>query len=66
MKKVKSAFSIETKTSKPGPILKSNAMGSMFQKKDKEMLKKEKIFENLDKNAQNFKIVWKRAGHCMQ
>ena len=57
MKKVKSAFSIETKTSKPGPILKSNAMGSMFQKKDKEMLKKEKIFENLDKNAQNFKIV---------
>ena len=66
MKKVKSAFSNETKTSKPGPILKSNAMGSMFQKKDKEMLKKEKIFENLDKNAQNFKIVWKRAGHCMQ
>ena len=27
------------------------------------MLKKGKIFENLDKNVQNLEIFWKRAGN---
>ena len=29
----------------------------------KKMLKKGKIFENLDKNVQNLEIFWKRAGN---
>ena len=39
-----------------GPILESWGMGAIFQQKAKEMLKKGKIFENLDKNVQNLKI----------
>ena len=30
------------------------------------ILKKGKIFENLGKNLQNFKIFWKRAGNCIR
>ena len=50
-------------------------MGASFQKKDKEMLKKVKIFENLDKmhkmwkrfeNVQNVKMFWIRAGDSMR
>ena len=33
------------------PILESKCMGAIFQKKDKEMLKKDKVFKNLDKNV---------------
>ena len=33
------------------PILESKGMGAIFQKKDKEMLKKDKVFKNLDKNV---------------
>ena len=33
------------------PILESKGMGGIFQKKDKEMLKKGKIFEALGKNV---------------
>ena len=40
-------------------------MGAILQKKGEEILKKGKIFENLGKNVQNFKILWKRAGDCM-
>ena len=39
-----------------GPILESKDMGAVFQKKDKEMLKKEKILGNMGKNVQNLKI----------
>ena len=38
----------------PGPILKSKGMRAIFQKKDKKMLEKGNIFENLGKNIQNF------------
>ena len=53
----------------PGPILKSKRMRSIFQKKGKKeqkkclkKAKKDKIFENLGKNLQNFKIFRKMAG----
>ena len=36
-----------------GPILESKDMGAVFQKKDKEMLKKEKILGNMGKNMEN-------------
>ena len=39
-----------------GLILESKGMGSIFQKKEKEMLKKGKMLENLEKNLQNLKI----------
>ena len=39
-----------------GPILESKGMHAVFQKKGGKMLKKGKIFENLGKNVQNFKI----------
>ena len=50
-----------------GPILESKGMRAIFQKKGKKMLraKKGKIFENFDKNVQNLKIFWKRAGDCV-
>ena len=38
----------------------------IFQKKDKKMSKKGKTFKNLGKAAQNLKIFWKRASHCMR
>ena len=41
------------------PILESKGMGAIFQKKGKEMLKKDKVFKNLDKNVQ------KRAVDCI-
>ena len=48
----------------PGPILESRDMCVDFQKNDKkstkQMLKKDKIFENLGKKVQNLKIFWKR------
>ena len=37
------------------PILENKAMGVIFQKN-------RKMFENIDKNLQNLKIFWKRAG----
>ena len=37
-----------------------------FPKKGKKMLKKGKIFGNLDKNVQDLKIFWKRAGDCVR
>ena len=43
----------------PRPILESNGMGAIFQKKGKEMLKKCKICENLGKNLLNLKIFLK-------
>ena len=49
-----------------GPILESKGMTAIFQKKGKEILKKDKIFENLGKNVQILKIHLKRAGDCMQ
>ena len=49
-----------------GPILESKDISAVFQKKDKEMLKKEKILGNMGKNVQNLKIFWKRAGDCMR
>ena len=39
-----------------GPILESEGMRAIFQKKDKKMFKKGKIFEHLGKNVQNMKI----------
>ena len=47
---------------KPGPILESKDMRTIFQKKGKDRAKKGKIFENLGKNVQNLKVFWKRAG----
>ena len=41
-------------------------MGAIFQKKDKEMLKKGKLFKNLGQNVQNLKIFCKRAGDYMR
>ena len=48
-----------------GHILESKGMRAIFQKKDKKMFKKGKIFEHLGKNVQNMKIFGKRAGDCM-
>ena len=45
-----------------GPILESKGMRAIFRKR----AKKGKIFENLGKNVQNLKILWKRAGDCVQ
>ena len=36
------------------------------QKKDKKVLRKGKIFENLGKNEQNLKTFWKKAGDCVR
>ena len=48
----------------PGPILESKGMCVDFHKNDKkstkQMLKKDRIFENLGKKVQNLKIFWKR------
>ena len=44
------------------PILEVKGMGSISWKKDKEMLKKDKIFENLGGNVKNLKIFWKKEG----
>ena len=44
------------------PILEVKGMGAMSQKKDNEMLKKGKIFENLGENVKNLKIFWKNEG----
>ena len=38
------------------PILESKGMRAIFQKKGKKFFKKDKIFKNLGKNVQNFKI----------
>ena len=54
---------------KSGPIQESKGMCAIFQLKDKKckiMLKKGEIFENMGKNWQNLKILWKRAGDCAQ
>ena len=55
-----------TKKFLSGPILESKDMGAIFQKKGKEILEKGKIFENLGKNVQNFKIFWKSGGDCVR
>ena len=39
-----------------GPVLESNGMHVIFQKKGKKMFKKGKTFGNLSKNVQNLKI----------
>ena len=48
-----------------GPILESEGIHAIFQKKGKKIkaknVKKDKIFENLDKNVENLKVFWKRA-----
>ena len=44
----------------PGPILESKGMHAIFQKKDKKMFKKDKIFENLGKNAK-FENIFKKG-----
>ena len=49
-----------------GPIPESKGRGAFFQQKGKEMFKKGKIFENLDKNVQNLKIFWEKARDCMR
>ena len=52
------------KTINPGPILESKSMHEIFQRKDKNKLKrtkKGKIFENWSKNVQNLKIFWKKG-----
>ena len=43
-----------------GPILESEAMGAISQKKGKKRAKKDKTFKNLDKNVKRLKIFWKR------
>ena len=48
-----------------GLIVESKGVRAIFQKRAKQKFKrakKGKIFENLGKNLQNLKIVWKRAG----
>ena len=42
-----------------GPILESKSMRAIFQKKGK-------IFEDLGKNVQILKIIWKRAASCVR
>ena len=49
-----------------GPVLESMGRQTIFHKKDQKSAKKGKIFENLGKNAQNFKIFSKRATSCVQ
>ena len=47
-----------------GPILESEGMRVIFQKKGRKGQKKgkkKKIFKNLDKNVKKMKIFWKRA-----
>lgn len=39
-----------------GPILESEAMGAISQTKGKKRAKKDKTFENLDKNVKRLKI----------
>ena len=39
-----------------GPFLESKSMGAINQKKDNEMLKMSKIFENLGRNMQSLMI----------
>ena len=46
----------------PGPILESKVMHVFFRKEQK----KGKIFENLGKNVQNFKIFCKKAASCVR
>ena len=43
-----------------GPILESETMGAISQTKGKKRAKKDKTFENLDKNVKRLKIFWKR------
>ena len=50
-----------SKRLKAGPILEIKGMGVIFQKKNKEMLKKGKIFENFGKNVRNLKNILKRG-----
>ena len=54
---------------KTGPILESKDKSTIFHKNDKEKClkraKKGKIFENLRKNVQNLKIIWKKPGDCV-
>ena len=54
-----------------GPILESAWVwfSRKTTKMGKKMLNKgikSKIFENLGKNVQHLKIIWKRAGDCVQ
>ena len=49
-----------------GPILESKGMRVIFQRKEQKNFKKGKIFENLGKNIQNFKVYWKSAGNRTQ
>ena len=46
----------------PGPILEKKDMPAILQKRTK----KGKIFKNLGKYAQNFKIFWKSTASCKQ
>ena len=48
---------------KLGPILESKGMSAILQEKDKEMLKKGKIFEKM---YQILKYFEKRSGDCVQ
>ena len=43
-------------TGKPKSILDSKSMGAIFQKKTKEILKKDQVFKNLSKNVKYLKI----------
>ena len=55
-----------------GLVLESKGMQAIFQKRAKNGQKnvtkgeKGKIFENLGKNVQNMKNIWKRTGDCVQ
>ena len=49
-----------------GSILGRKGMRAIFQKKGKKRAKKEKIFENLDKNVRNLKIFGKRVASCVR
>ena len=54
-----------------GAILESKGNAYDFseklQKRPKNWKKKgDKIFENLGKNVQNLKILWKKAGDCVR
>ena len=49
-----------------GLFYKVRAWVAIFEKNGKEMLKKDKIFENLGKNVQNLRIFLKGAGDCVK
>ena len=49
-----------------GTILERKGMDVIFFRKRAKKAKKGKIFENLGKNLQNFKIFLKRVASCMR